>query len=107
MRCVSAMNESIKDGDEYSEKEPETTEEAPMETAPTEVTAQPTAPQEEFTVIIDIGQGTTKVGFAGDEKPSVFETVTGTPKYKNLMADVSGMVQSIYVGDDSPECEGF
>ena len=64
MRCVSAMNESIKDGDEYSEKEPETTEEARWK-HPMEVTAQPTAPQEEFTVIIDIGQGTTKVGFAG------------------------------------------
>lgn len=63
-------------------------------------------PNAEYTVIIDIGSATVKVGVAGDEKPVVFETITGAPKYKNLMADVSGMVQSIYVGDDCTRMRG-
>jgi actin-related protein len=95
------MSEPVKDGDEYSEN-PAEEKSQPTEQAP----VQNNSPQEEFTIIIDIGQGTTKVGFAGDEKPIVFETITGTPKYKNLMADVSGMVQSIYVGDDCTRMRG-
>ncbi len=59
---------------------------------------------EEQTVILDIGQGTTKVGYAGDEQPfAIFPTVTGTPKYKT-MAGVA--VQDIYVGDDTIRMRG-
>jgi actin-related protein len=60
---------------------------------------------EEYTVIIDIGQGSTKVGFAGEEKPrSVFPTVTGKPRYQQMMAGVN--VQDIYVGDDTTRMRG-
>jgi actin, other eukaryote len=70
-----------------------------------EITVDIDEDQEEFTVIIDIGQGSTKVGYAGDEKPrSVFPTVTGKPKYKQMMAGVN--VQEIYVGDDTTKMRG-
>ena len=37
-------------------------------------------PQQE--IVIDNGSGVTKVGFAGDDAPrSVFETLTGRPRY--------------------------
>ena len=60
--------------------------------------------QEEYTVIIDIGQATTKVGFAGDDEPKLFPTVCGKPKYKQMMAGVN--VQEIYVGDDTTRMRG-
>jgi actin-related protein len=37
--------------------------------------------EEEKIVIIDIGEGYTKVGFAGDEQPIIFPTMTGKEKY--------------------------
>ena len=53
--------------------------------------------EEEYTIVIDIGQGSTKVGYAGDEIPrSIFPTVTGKPKYQK-MTGVN--TQEIYVGD--------
>ena len=68
------------------------------------------APQldEEYTVIIDIGEAYTKVGFAGEEAPrSSFPTITGAEKYKNVMVDVgsSGRPQ-IYVGEDCTRMRG-
>lgn len=54
---------------------------------------------EEFTVIIDIGQATTKVGFAGDEKPRSFPTIVGKPKYQQMMQGTQ--VKDIYVGEDT------
>ena len=46
---------------------------------------QQSAPEDttEYTVIIDIGESTTKVGLAGDD-PVIFPTIVGKPKYKNL-----------------------
>ena len=64
-----------------------------------------TSPEEEFTVIIDIGQGNTKVGFAGDDKPVIFPTVVGKPKYRQTM--MTGVnAQEIYVGDDTTKMRG-
>ena len=60
---------------------------------------------EEYTVIIDIGQGNTKIGFAGDEKPIMFPTVVGKPKYRQTM--MTGVnAQEIYVGDDTIKMRG-
>lgn len=62
--------------------------------------------EEEHTIIIDIGQGSTKIGFAGDEKPRyIFPTVIGKPKYQNTM--MTGMnTKEIYVGDDTKRMRG-
>ncbi len=59
---------------------------------------------EDYTIIIDMGQGNTKVGFAGDEKPLMFPTVCGKPKYQQMMAGVT--TQEIYVGDDTKRMRG-
>jgi len=56
-------------------------------------------------IILDIGSAYTKVGYAGEPKPRfVFPTITGTEKYKSVMADVS--TRSIYVGDDAMKMRG-
>jgi actin beta/gamma 1 len=56
------------------------------------------------TVIIDIGEALTKVGFAGEEKPrAIFPTVIGKPKYQT-MAGVQA--QELYVGDDTSRMRG-
>ncbi|WP_371805293.1 hypothetical protein [Candidatus Lokiarchaeum ossiferum] len=58
----------------------------------------------EYTIIIDIGQGSTKVGFAGEETPrSIFPTVTGKPKYQQM---AGGQTQDIYVGNDTIRMRG-
>ncbi|PKM85954.1 MAG: hypothetical protein CVU87_13635, partial [Firmicutes bacterium HGW-Firmicutes-12] len=61
--------------------------------------------KKEYTVIIDIGESHTKVGFAGEE-PIVFPTIVGKPKYKNLMQDVAGSVKEAYVGTDADNMRG-
>ena len=56
-------------------------------------------------IIIDIGSAYTKVGYAGDTSPRfLFPTITGTEKYKSVMADVS--TRSIYVGNDAMKMRG-
>ncbi|MHA1147784.1 MAG: double zinc ribbon domain-containing protein [Promethearchaeota archaeon] len=56
-------------------------------------------------IIIDIGSAYAKVGFAGDQEPRyTFPVITGTEKYKAVMADVS--TRSIYVGDDAMKMRG-
>ncbi|MHA1647038.1 MAG: hypothetical protein ACTSVL_05650, partial [Promethearchaeota archaeon] len=61
-------------------------------------------PVNEKTIIIDIGQATTKVGFTGHEKPkAVFPTVVGKPKYKMM---TGGKAQEIYVGNDTTRMRG-
>lgn len=60
--------------------------------------------KDEYTVIIDIGQGTTKIGLAGDEKPKIFHTIVGKPKYQQMMQGVN--VQDVYVGDDTERMRG-
>lgn len=66
-----------------------------------------TPQMEDFTVIIDIGEAYTKVGFAGDEAPrSIFPTITGREKYKNVMVDVGAHTKQIYVGKDCMHMRG-
>jgi len=55
-------------------------------------------------VIIDIGEGYTKVGIAGDEYPIIFPTMTGTEKYQSVMSDVGTKGQ--YVGEDCMRMRG-
>jgi len=53
------------------------------------------------TIILDIGQFSSKVGFAGEDAPSqVFFTIVGTPKYHSLDAQYGGKEQEIYVGNE-------
>ncbi len=57
-----------------------------------------------LTVVLDIGQFSTKIGFAGEDTPSqVFLTMVGKPKYQSV--DVSyeskqSREEEIYVGDE-------
>ena len=57
-----------------------------------------------ITVVLDIGQFSSKIGFAGEDSPShVFFSIVGKPKYQNL-ADQSGIKgggeEELYVGDE-------
>ncbi len=63
-----------------------------------------TNPPEDPTVIIDIGQALTKVGFTGEQAPrSIFPTVVGKPKFRT-MAGIQ--TQEIYVGEDTTRMRG-
>jgi len=53
------------------------------------------------TIVIDIGQYSTKIGFAGEDTPSqVFFTMVGKPKYHNLEAQYGMHQQELYVGNE-------
>ena len=52
-------------------------------------------------IVLDIGQFSTKCGFAGTDNPSlVFFTMVGKPKYRNLDAQYGGKEQEVYVGTE-------
>ena len=55
-----------------------------------------------LTVVLDIGQFSSKAGFAGEDFPSqVFFTLVGKPKYHNLDAQYGGGAeQEVYVGEE-------
>ncbi|MHA1521951.1 MAG: hypothetical protein ACTSRK_17380 [Promethearchaeota archaeon] len=56
------------------------------------------------TIILDIGEGFTKVGYVGEDRPrAVFPTVVGIPKYQQMAGAQS---QEIYVGDDTTRMRG-
>jgi actin-related protein len=53
------------------------------------------------TIVLDIGQFSTKGGFAGEDYPShVFFTLVGKPKYHNLNGHYGAQEQELYVGDE-------
>ena len=55
-----------------------------------------------FTVVLDIGQFSSKAGFAGEDFPSqVFFSIVGTPKYKDLDGQYGTVQrQELYVGEE-------
>lgn len=53
------------------------------------------------TIVMDIGQFSSKAGFAGEDYPSqVFATMVGVPKYQNLDAQYGATAQEKYVGNE-------
>lgn len=58
-------------------------------------------------VIIDIGEASCKVGFAGNEEPvAVFPTIVGKEKYKAVMVDTQEHTRTSYVGEDCANMRG-
>ncbi len=58
-------------------------------------------------VVVDIGEASVKVGFAGDQQPrDVFPTIVGREKYQSVMVDTSEHVRSAYVGNDAAAMRG-
>ncbi|MFX0070110.1 MAG: hypothetical protein ACFFAO_03380, partial [Candidatus Hermodarchaeota archaeon] len=55
-----------------------------------------------LTIILDIGQFSSKAGFAGEDYPSqVFFTLVGKPKYHDLDSHYGGGAeQELYVGEE-------
>ena len=55
-----------------------------------------------LTVVLDIGQFSSKCGFAGEDFPSqVFFTIVGSPKYRQIDYEYAGMKkEEFYVGDE-------
>ncbi len=54
-----------------------------------------------LTVVLDIGQFSSKGGYAGEDYPSqVFFTIVGKPKYHNLSVQYGSEEQELQVGDE-------
>ena len=54
-----------------------------------------------LTIVLDIGQFSSKCGFSGEDHPSiVFFTMVGTPKYHGFEGQFSKQEQDLYVGDE-------
>jgi actin beta/gamma 1 len=58
-------------------------------------------------VVVDIGEASCKIGFAGDLQPrDTFPTIVGHEKYQSVMVDTSDRVRSAYVGNDAVAMRG-
>lgn len=54
-----------------------------------------------LTVVLDIGQFSSKIGFAGEDNPSnVFLTIVGKPKYHDIEGQYTQQKQELYVGEE-------
>jgi actin-related protein len=54
-----------------------------------------------LTIVLDVGQFSTKGGFAGEDYPSqVFFTMVGKPKYSDFEEQYGARDQELYVGDE-------
>ncbi|MHA1805467.1 MAG: hypothetical protein ACTSU4_13200 [Promethearchaeota archaeon] len=54
-----------------------------------------------LTIVLDIGQFSTKAGFAAEDFPSlVFPSIVGHPKYHDIQAEYGSKNQQYYVGDE-------
>ncbi len=58
-------------------------------------------------IVIDMGTGYTKVGFAGEEWPrSIFPSVVGYPKYEVVMPEAEAYALEYYVGREAIHMRG-
>lgn len=58
------------------------------------------------TVVIDVGSGNCKAGFAGEDAPRcVFPSIIGRPKTKNVMSGTE--TQDVYVGEEALQKRGI
>ncbi len=58
-------------------------------------------------IVVDIGTGYTKVGFAGEEEPrSVFATVVGYPKFESVFPESETYGLEYYVGREAIHMKG-
>ncbi|GAB4328859.1 MAG: hypothetical protein Kow0069_36170 [Promethearchaeota archaeon] len=58
-----------------------------------------------YSVVLDLGQHTTKAGFAGENHPSlVFPTIVGVPKYQQIGM---GREKPMFVGDEMGDAMGL
>ncbi len=56
--------------------------------------------ENQYTIVLDIGQFSTKVGFGGENEPQhIFYTITGQPKYQNISFD-SEQKKPVYIGNE-------
>ncbi|MBN1215204.1 MAG: actin family protein [Candidatus Lokiarchaeota archaeon] len=54
-----------------------------------------------LTIVLDIGQFSSKCGFSGEDNPSmIFFTMVGTPKYHGFAGKFTKQEQDLYVGDE-------
>ncbi len=54
-----------------------------------------------LTIVLDIGQFSSKCGFSGEDNPSmIFFTMVGTPKYHGFEDQFTKNEQELYVGDE-------
>jgi len=57
-------------------------------------------------LVVDNGSGMVKAGIAGDSAPrSVFPSIIGRPRYKNLMVNIQ--MKQEYVGDEAQSKRGM
>jgi len=67
----------------------------------------PAAPQElKTTIVVDVGSGNCKAGFAGEDVPTVqFPSIIGRPKTANVMSGTDNV--DCYIGDDAQAKRGI
>jgi len=60
---------------------------------------------EDVAIVVDLGSGTLRAGFAGEDEPKVsFPNMVGVPKYKEVIVGVENKAQ--YVGDEADAIRG-
>jgi len=60
------------------------------------------------TIILDIGQFSTKIGFAGEDHPNnVFFTLVGVPKYQNVDLTLSNQISELCIGNEIQDAMGL
>jgi len=59
---------------------------------------------EERAIILDVGSGFTKAGFAGEESPAMFNSVVGKPRYPTAL--LGPRYKDYYVGEEAIKLKG-